>query len=106
MKIWSSLAILFVIALAGCGEGAKLLQEKEDGGVVAYPFIGEQGPMLSAFRTDALALIKEKCRGLYTKAPRKLCRNAGGGFNFSVSKGGSATRGLVARELNRRWSAD
>jgi hypothetical protein len=66
MKIWSSLAILFVIALAGCGEGAKLLQEKEDGGVVAYPFIGEQGPMLSAFRTDALALIKEKCRGLYT----------------------------------------
>ncbi len=66
MKIWSSLAILFVIALAGCGEGAKLLQEKEDGGVVAYPFIGEQGPMLSAFRTDALALMKEKCGGLYT----------------------------------------
>ena len=66
MKIWSSLAILFVIALAGCGEGAKLLQEKEDGGVVAYPFIGEQGPMLSAFRADALALMKEKCGGLYT----------------------------------------
>jgi hypothetical protein len=66
MKIWSSLAILFLIALAGCGEGAKLLQEKEDGGVVVYPFIGEQGPMLSSFRTDALALIKEKCGGLYT----------------------------------------
>ncbi len=66
MKIWSSLAILLLIALAGCGEGAKLLQEKEDGGVVAYPFIGEQGPMLSSFRTDALALMKEKCGGLYT----------------------------------------
>jgi len=66
MKIWSSLAIFFVIALAGCNEGAKLLQEREDGGVVAYPFIGERGPMLSAFRTDALALIKEKCGGLYT----------------------------------------
>ena len=66
MKIWSSLAILFLIALVGCGEGAKLLQEKEDGGVVVYPFIGEQGPMLSSFRTDALALIKEKCGGLYT----------------------------------------
>jgi hypothetical protein len=66
MKIWSSLTILFLIALAGCGEGAKLLQEKENGGVVAYPFIGEQGPMLSSFRTDALALIKEKCGGLYT----------------------------------------
>jgi hypothetical protein len=66
MKIWSSLAILFLIALVGCGEGAKLLQEKEDGGVVAYPFIGEQAPMLSSFRTDALALIREKCGGLYT----------------------------------------
>ncbi len=66
MKTWSSLSFLLVVALAGCGEGAKLLQEKEDGGVVAYPFIGEQGPMLSAFRTDALALMKEKCGGLYT----------------------------------------
>jgi hypothetical protein len=66
MKIWSSLAVLFVVALAGCGEGAKLLQEREDGGVVAYPFVGEQGPMLSSFRTDALALMKEKCGGPYT----------------------------------------
>jgi hypothetical protein len=66
MKFWSSLTILVLIALAGCGEGAKLLQEKEDGGVVVYPFIGEQGPMLSSFRTDALALIKQKCGGLYT----------------------------------------
>jgi hypothetical protein len=66
MKIWSRLAVLFVIALAGCGEGAKLLQEREDGGVVAYPFMGEQGPMLSSFRQDALALMKEKCGGPYT----------------------------------------
>lgn len=66
MKTWSSLAVLFAIALAGCGEGAKLLQESEDGGVVAYPFIGEQGPMLSSFRTDALTLMKEKCSGPYT----------------------------------------
>ena len=66
MKIWSSLAVLFVITLAGCAEGAKLVQEREDGGVVAYPFKGEQGPMLSSFRTDALALMKEKCGGPYT----------------------------------------
>ena len=66
MKIWSSLAVILVIALAGCGEGAKLLQEREDGGVVAYPFTGERGPMLSSFRTDALALMKEKCGGPYT----------------------------------------
>ena len=65
MKIWSSLAVLFVIALAGCAEGAKLVQEREDGGVVTYPFKGEQGSMLSSFRQDALALIKEKCGGPY-----------------------------------------
>ena len=66
MKIWSSLSVLLVLALAGCGEGAKLLQEGEDGGIVAYPFTGEQGSMLSSFRTDALELMKEKCGGLYT----------------------------------------
>lgn len=66
MKTWSSLFVLLVVALAGCGEGAKLLQERDDGGVVAYPFIEEQGPMLSSFRTEALALMKEKCGSLYT----------------------------------------
>ena len=66
MKIWSSLAILFVIALAGCAEGAKLVQESEDGGVVTYPFKGEQGSMLSAFRQEGLLLMKEKCGGPYT----------------------------------------
>jgi len=66
MKIWSSLAVLFVIVLVGCAEGAKLVQEREDGGVVAYPFKGEQGSMLSPFRQDALTLMKEKCGGPYT----------------------------------------
>ena len=66
MKIWSSLAVLFVIALAGCGEGAKFVQEREDGGVVTYPFKGEQGSMLSSFRQEALALMKKKCGGPYT----------------------------------------
>jgi hypothetical protein len=66
MKIWSSLAILFVIALAGCADGAKLIQERGDGGVVVYPFRGEQGSMLSSSRTDALALMNEKCGGPYT----------------------------------------
>jgi hypothetical protein len=66
MKIWSSLALLMVISLLGCAEGAKLLQERGDGGVVSYPFKGEQGSMLSSFRKDAMALMKEKCGGLYT----------------------------------------
>jgi len=66
MKIWSSLAVLIVIVLVGCAEGAKLVQEREDGGVVVYPFQGEQGSMLSLFRQDALAIMKEKCGGPYT----------------------------------------
>lgn len=66
MKIWSSLAVLFVIVLVGCAEGAKLVQEREDGGVVTYPFKGEQGSMLSSFRKEALDLMKEKCSGPYT----------------------------------------
>lgn len=31
-----------------------------------YPFKEAQGPMLSSFRKDALALLKEKCGGPYT----------------------------------------
>lgn len=66
MTNWSRPAILLVVALAGCAEGAKMIQEREDGGVVVYPFTGEQGSMLSSFRTDALALMKDKCGGPYT----------------------------------------
>lgn len=66
MKIWSSLPALLVIVLVGCAEGAKLVQESENGGVVAYPFKGEQGSMLSSSRQDALALMKQKCGGPYT----------------------------------------
>ena len=95
MKIWSSLAVLFVIVLVGCAEGAKLVQEKEDGGVVVYPFKGEQGPMLSSFRTDALALMKEKCGGPYTIARE------------GETKGRSRVVGAVegAQEIvqERRW---
>lgn len=36
------------------------------GGVVVYPFKGDQGALLSSFRKDALALMKDKCAGAYT----------------------------------------
>jgi len=65
MKIgWSRIgAVVCVWLLAGCADGAKLVQEYSNGGVVIYPFKGEQGSLLSAFRTEALAIIKEKCGG-------------------------------------------
>ena len=95
MKTWSSLAILFMIVSAGCAQGAKLVQDREDGGVVAYPFKGEQGSMLSSFRQNALALIKEKCGGPYV-----IVREG-------EAKGRSRVTGAVegAQEIvqERRW---
>ena len=66
MKSWSRLGCAMIVALTGCAEGAKLAQDNGDGGVVVYPFKGEQGSMLSSFRKDALALMKDKCGGPYT----------------------------------------
>ena len=50
-----------VSTFVGCVDGAKLIQEYENGGVVVYPFKGEQGSLLSAFRKEALAVIDKKC---------------------------------------------
>ncbi|HWR20928.1 MAG TPA: hypothetical protein VN444_03600 [Verrucomicrobiae bacterium] len=66
MKTWSSLICASVLFLAGCAEGAKLVQDTGDGGLVTYPFKGEQGAMLSSFRSEALALMRDKCSGSYT----------------------------------------
>lgn len=65
MKNWSSLGFTLVLLLVGCVEGAKLAQHSEDGGVVTYPFKGDQGHMLSSFRKDALSLIQDTCGGSY-----------------------------------------
>ena len=52
--------------LTGCADGAKLIQESDSGGVVVYPFKGEQGSMLSSFRQEALTIMKTKCGGPYS----------------------------------------
>ena len=61
MKNWSSIGWALFLLVAGCAEGAKLAQRSEDGGVVTYPFKGDQGSMLSSFRTEALGLMKDAC---------------------------------------------
>ncbi len=58
--------LAFSLVIGGCAEGAKLLQETENGGVVVYPYKGEQGSLLSSFRQDALRLAAKKCAGLYS----------------------------------------
>ena len=61
-KVWSRVTVAAVVsALVGCADGAKLIQEHENGGVVVYPFKGEQGSILSSFRNEALTVIDKKC---------------------------------------------
>ena len=98
MKIWSSLALLMGILLLGCAEGAKLVQEREDGGVVSYPFRGEQGSILSSFRKDALALMKGKCGGLYT-----IVRE---GETKGRSRMASPVEGAQELVRERRWGIE
>ena len=61
-KGWSSVvATIGVFTLVGCAAGVNFVHEHENGGVVVYPFRGDQGSLLSSFRQEALALIQEKC---------------------------------------------
>jgi hypothetical protein len=66
MKTWSSLGCTLALLVIGCAEGATLAQNSGDGGVVTYPFKGDQGHMLSSFRKEALVLMKDTCGGSYT----------------------------------------
>lgn len=118
MKTRSILAIFFALALIGCAEGAKLVQERADGGVVIYPFKGEQGAILASSRKDAIALMQEKCGGLYnivregrqkdepvwqamSKGRRKLFKSADGALSFAVNK---KSRRLVKRFVQQGHS--
>lgn len=58
-----TIVLLACLAVGGCADGAKIVQQNDRGGVVIYPFKEGQGPMLSSFRRDALDLIKERCPG-------------------------------------------
>jgi hypothetical protein len=55
------MVVAMVSVLGGCVDGAKLIQEHENGGVVVYPFKGDQGSLLSAVRKEALTVIDKKC---------------------------------------------
>ena len=57
--------LLAGLALAGCAEGVKFIQETETGGVVVYPYKGDNA-LVSTFRHDALEMVQKKCLKGYT----------------------------------------
>ena len=66
MKRWSRAGLLAsALVLAGCGEGAKVVQVTDNGGVVTYPFKGNNH-LVSSFRTEAFQLIDQQCAGAYS----------------------------------------
>ena len=51
MKRWSRGSFLaMLLAVWGCGEGAILVKDFDNGGVVVYPYRAEQGNLLSSFQ--------------------------------------------------------
>ena len=64
---WSSAYILALCVLSiGCSEGAKLVQATDRGGVVTYPYKEQIGSMTTRFRSEAVHLMEEHCKGNYT----------------------------------------
>lgn len=86
---------IFFLCLMGCADGAKLIQQTDGGGIVVYPIKGEQSAVLSPFRKEAFALMREQCGG-----PYRILREG-------ESRGRSRVAGSVegAQELvrERRW---
>jgi hypothetical protein len=77
--------LLLYTVLAACGEGAKLVADTGQGGIVTYPYRAEQGPLVSPLRTDAVKIIEERCTHGYTvvregeaKGRTRMVENAAG----------------------------
>lgn len=66
MKRWSRAGVLGLVFLTGgCGEGAKLVQATSAGGVVIYPFKGDDH-LTTSFRSEAFQLMDKHCAGAYS----------------------------------------
>ena len=67
MKNWSRVAAAsMLLAASGCGQGATMVKEVDNGGVVVYPYRAEQGNILSSFRKEAVRLMEQKCPSGWT----------------------------------------
>jgi hypothetical protein len=63
----SSILLLVLWGLmGGCSEGAKLIQATDRGGVVTYPYKPQSGSLTTRFRSEALHVMEDHCKGGYT----------------------------------------
>lgn len=81
-----------IILLTGCGEGVKFIHETETGGVVVYPYKGDN-PLVSTFRGDALDMIGKKCPRGYqvlkegeTTGLRRIQDSVGGAEEITLKR--------------------
>src|SRR5437867_2709903 len=86
---------LIMAGLLGCAEGAKLVQDTGDGGVVTFLFKEERGgPVFSRYRQEAVAIMKKKCPDGYRIMKEGETRGSGAA---------SAIEG-AEDNVTRRWA--
>lgn len=57
------MVVVFTTILTACGSSAKLVNERENGGTILYPYFEEQDVLSSPNRQEALRLLETKCPG-------------------------------------------
>jgi hypothetical protein len=84
--------LLACLLLAGCSKGAKFVQETDAGGVVVYPYKGDNS-LASTFRGEALDLMQKKCPRGYTVLKegqttglRRIYDNVGGSEEVTLKR--------------------
>jgi hypothetical protein len=77
MGFFSCVLFFFPFATAGCSEGATLVRESPQGGIVTYLYQEDRGgPMFSPHRAEALQIIARKCPAGYSIAQEAEARGA------------------------------
>jgi hypothetical protein len=67
----------FALASSACSEGATLVRESPQGGIVTYLYQEDWGgPMFSPHRAEALQIIARKCPSGYSIAQEAEARGA------------------------------
>jgi len=92
-------ALLCLLGVAGCSEGAKLARDTDSGGIVTYLYREDRGGVLgSRYRRAALEIIHKKCPAGYSIVREGEARGAHG------SSG--SIEGTEDEVTGRRWAME